>query len=199
VRRNLILCGVGGQGLLSLAAVIGDAAIRSGLRVKQAEVHGMAQRGGAVQSHLRLSDKGLHADLVERGTADLVVSLEPMEALRYVEYLSPRGVVLTARTTVENVSRYPDAAALDGELAAVSAVVIDAVALAKEAGTARCANMVMAGVASPWIGLEEAALEAAIERLFASKGRSVVDVNLSGFRRGAEEGKRLHAATAEAV
>ena len=88
MKTDIILCGVGGQGILSIATVLGQAATASGLYLKQAEVHGMSQRGGDVQSNLRLSTERIWSDLIPKGQADLIISMEPMEALRYLPYLS---------------------------------------------------------------------------------------------------------------
>jgi indolepyruvate ferredoxin oxidoreductase beta subunit len=192
MRRDLLLAGVGGQGLLSLAAVIGDAALHTELHVKQAEVHGMAQRGGAVQSHLRISNEPIHSDLVEEGTADLILSLEPMEALRYLPFLNDDGAVITATATVAHTASYPDAEAILAALrCAARTVAVDAAALALRAGSPRCANMVLAGASAPLIGLEPAALEASITRLFSDKGPRIVEVNLKGFRFGQEAARAL--------
>ena len=90
MRKDIILSGVGGQGILTIATIIGEAATVAGLNLKQAEVHGMSQRGGDVQSNLRLSDETIHSDLISLGEADLIISMEPMEALRYLPYLEKR-------------------------------------------------------------------------------------------------------------
>ena len=95
MKTDMILSGVGGQGILSIAAVVGEAAVNEGLYMKQAEVHGMSQRGGDVQSNLRLSDQPIASDLIPKGQADLIVSLEPMEALRYLPYLKKDGWLVT--------------------------------------------------------------------------------------------------------
>jgi indolepyruvate ferredoxin oxidoreductase beta subunit len=191
VNQDIILAGVGGQGLLSLAAVLGNAALQRGWHVKQAEVHGMAQRGGAVQSHLRIADGPIHSDLIARGTADLILSLEPMEALRYLPYLSPQGAIVTARKPVENVAPYPP---LDTLLAALRTAApsldVDAEALAKEAGSSRSANMVLAGASTPFLALTEDEVEASIARLFDGKGAAIVASNVKAFRLGLEAGLR---------
>jgi indolepyruvate ferredoxin oxidoreductase beta subunit len=185
VNRNVILAGVGGQGLLSIAAVLGEAAKCEGLRLKQAEVHGMAQRGGVVQSHVRISDGPIHSDLIREGTADLILSLEPMEALRYVPFLKPGAPLVTSRDPVRSIPNYPD---MDDILAEIGGLdrfaLIDANALAEEAGTIRCTNMVMLGAGVPFLGIPEEALREGIEAVFASKGSKVVETNLKGFELG---------------
>jgi len=191
MKWDIILAGVGGQGLLSLAAVLGEAARRCGLHVKQAEVHGMAQRGGSVQSHLRISSETIHSDLVEEGGADLLVSLEPMEALRHLPYLASDGTIVTAIASVENVAPYPDVdAVLDALRASASTHAVDADALAKDAGSPRSTNMVLAGACGAFVDLPSAALEEAVRSLFAAKGAGVVDINLKAFRLGLAETQR---------
>ncbi|MFC2077950.1 indolepyruvate oxidoreductase subunit beta [Candidatus Bipolaricaulota bacterium] len=183
--RNVILAGVGGQGLLSIAAVLGAAARAEGLQLKQAEVHGMAQRGGVVQSHVRYGDATIHSDLIREGTANLILSLEPMEALRYLPFLAPTGTVVTSRAPLRNIPDYPNIPDLLGEIGALSAHrLIDAETLAKEAGTARCANMVILGAGAPFLAISEDALIAGIECVFADKGPSIVATNVRGFRLG---------------
>ena len=185
MNRNVILAGVGGQGLLTLAAVIGEASRSLDLDVKQAEVHGMAQRGGVVQSHLRYADRPLHSNLVRVGTADLILALEPMEALRYIPYLSPTGAVVSDTSPLRNIPDYPKQETILGEIGK-SAIhrLVDAGALAKEAGAMQAGNMVMLGAGSPFLELPEKAMIAAIETLFADKGSSVIETNVRAFRLG---------------
>ena len=103
MKKDIILCGVGGQGILSIATIIGEAATKAGVNLKQAEVHGMSQRGGDVQSNLRLSTEQIWSDLIPLGGCDLILSMEPMEALRYLPYLSKNGVVVTSNKPFVNV------------------------------------------------------------------------------------------------
>ena len=108
MKKDIILSGVGGQGILSIAAIIGQAALKDNLYMKQAEVHGMSQRGGDVQSNLRISDRPISSDLIPHGKCDLIISLEPMESLRYVEYLSQDGWLVTNETPFINIPNYPE-------------------------------------------------------------------------------------------
>lgn len=185
MKTDIILAGVGGQGILSIAAVIGMAAVDNNLYLKQAEVHGMSQRGGDVQSNLRLSDKPIASDLIPQGGADLILSVEPMEALRYLPYLSDKGWVVTNTTPFNNITNYPEEAEL---MAAINAlpnhVALDADKLAKEQGSPRSSNIVILGAASPFIEIAAEDLEKAITRIFEKKGADVVDVNLKAFRAG---------------
>ena len=185
MKKDIILAGVGGQGLLSIAAVIGEAALQSGLFIKQAEVHGMAQRGGVVQSHVRLSDKPIYSDLIMEGSADLILATEPLEALRYLEYLKDKGMLVTNSAPFKNVDPYPRDDKIEARIEALPHhLLIDAVAIAKEAGSIRCANMVVLGASSPFIGLSEEALRAAIEQVFSGKSATIVETNLKGFDLG---------------
>ena len=185
MKKDIILSGVGGQGILSIATVIGRAALAEGLQIKQAEVHGMSQRGGDVQSHLRISSSEIHSDLIPRGGADLVISLEPMEALRYLPWLAAEGWVVTSTVPVINIPNYPDETALQAELKALPKVItLDADALAREAGSPRSANMALLGAAAPLLGIAAERLEAGIRAIFARKGEAVVEANLAAFRAG---------------
>jgi indolepyruvate ferredoxin oxidoreductase beta subunit len=192
MKQDIILAGVGGQGILSIAYVIDNAALKQGLDFKQAEVHGMAQRGGAVQSHLRISDKPVFSDLIPKGAADMILSVEPMECVRYLDYLSPEGIVVTSRSPFVNIPDYPD---IDEVLRAIETVsnrvIVDSDGLAKEAGSPRAQNMVMLGAASPHLILEEANLTEYIRVLFAPRGDKIVEMNLKAFglgRAAAKEG-----------
>jgi indolepyruvate ferredoxin oxidoreductase beta subunit len=185
MKQDIILAGVGGQGILSIAFVIDNAALADGLQFKQAEVHGMAQRGGAVQSHLRLSSDRIWSDLIPKGEADLILSVEPLEALRYFDYLKPDGIAVTSSTPYKNIPDYPD---LGKVLAAVRkakrSVIVDSERIAKEAGTSKAQNIVMLGAASPFLVLKEESLRSLIEVLFKPRGPAVVEANLKAFELG---------------
>jgi len=187
MKFDIVLAGVGGQGVLSVSAVIASAAMEAGLQVKQSEVHGMAQRGGAVLANLRLADAPIASDLIPRGRASLVLSMEPLESLRYLEFLSPDGALITSSNPVKNIPDYPP---IDDLLAQVRrvphAVVIDAETLARRAGSVRAVNMVMVGAASAVLPLDPGLLERYIAAWFTSKGPQVVDQNLQAFRAGRE-------------
>lgn len=186
MKKDIILCGVGGQGILSIATIIGQAATEAGLNLKQAEVHGMSQRGGDVQSNLRLSTEPIWSDLIPQGQADVIISMEPMEALRYLPYLSADGAVVTSSKPFINIPNYPDEAALMEEIDALpKAAKLDIETVAKEAGNARGANMVLLGMAAPYIGiLSVEQLRKAIAVVFARKGEAVVEANLKAFDMG---------------
>ncbi len=185
MKFDIILAGVGGQGVLSVSAIIASSAMQEGLHVKQSEVHGMSQRGGAVLANLRLSDKPIASDLIPRGTAAMVLSMEPLESLRYLEYMSADTVLITAAEPVRNIDDYPD---LDGLLARIRelphATVLDAERLARQAGSARATNMVIVGAASHWLPVKLETIEHFVRTLFASKGDKVVDTNITALRAG---------------
>jgi len=184
---NIILAGVGGQGILTIAAVIDRAALNSGFTVRQAEVHGMSQRGGAVQSHLRISDREIYSDLIATGTANLILSVEPLEALRYLPFLAPEGRVVTATDPFINMEGYPAIEDILEELRRTHRPVpVNAAELARNAGSTRTSNMVMLGAASPFTGLAPEELEESIGKLFHTKGPDIVAMNIRAFRKGLE-------------
>jgi indolepyruvate ferredoxin oxidoreductase beta subunit len=187
MKFDIILAGVGGQGVLSVSAIIASSAMHEGLSVKQSEVHGMSQRGGEVQANLRLSDQPIASDLIPRGTASLVLSMEPLESLRYLPYLAETGTVLTSTDAVKNFESYPD---MDGLLAQIRtlphAILIDAERLARQAGSARATNMVMVGAASHLLPVKLATLEHFVRTLFAAKGTKVIETNLKALVAGRE-------------
>lgn len=186
MKQDIILAGVGGQGILSIATIIGSAALEQGLHLKQAEVHGMSQRGGDVQSNLRLSSAPIHSDLIPRGAADVVVSLEPMEALRYLSWLSQDGWIITNTTPFVNIPDYPEQDRLNAELGRLPHVIaLDVDAIAKDLGSPRSANMVLLGATAAVLSILDAdKLRAGIRRVFARKGEDVVETNIRAFDAG---------------
>ena len=186
MKTDIILCGVGGQGILSIATVIGEAATACGLQLKQAEVHGMSQRGGDVQSNLRLSTDKIWSDLIPKGQADLIISMEPMEALRYLPYLSGSGRVVTASKPLVNIPDYPSLEAVTRELEALpQCSMLDIEALALEHRIPRGANMILLGMTAPFLGIiPPLALRDAVARVFAPKGEAVVEADLKAFDLG---------------
>ncbi len=188
MKLNIILSGVGGQGILSIAAVIGHAVLKENLYVKQAEVHGMSQRGGDVQSNLRISSEPIFSDLISKGDADIIISLEPMEALRYKHYLKPTGFLVTNTIPFVNISTYPAMEQINSELGAMANVVmLDLESIAKDVNAARATNMVLLGAASHFLNLEFEKIEQGVIEIFARKGESVVESNLLALRAGREK------------
>lgn len=186
MKRDIILAGVGGQGILSIATVIGDAALNEGLYLKQAEVHGMSQRGGDVQSNLRISSEPIYSDLIPKGGADIIISLEPMEALRYLPYLKKDGWIVSSSKPFVNIPNYPD---IEEVLAHVKAVehhvLVDVEELAKQAGApVQAANMVLLGAAIPMLGIDHDKMIEGVKRIFARKGEAVVAANLAAIEVG---------------
>lgn len=182
---DLVLAGVGGQGVLSIAWVLDHAAHAAGWLIKQSEVHGMAQRGGAVSSFVRLSDAPIHSDLIAAGTAQLIAAVEPLEALRYTSLLRVDGTLVTDVTPMVNIDNYPDLAALYRVLfSAPNLVAVDATRLAQAAGTVKAQNTVVLGAAAPLLPLPQAVLEAQLQALFEPKGDRIVQANLRAFRKG---------------
>ncbi len=186
MHKNVILAGVGGQGVLTLAAIIDHAAMQSGLLIKQAEVHGMSQRGGAVQSHLRISNKEIYSDLIPKGKADLILSLELMEALRYIPYLDDDGIIITATETVQNIADYPEEELIKEKIknSGFKHIFVDARKTAIEAGSAKAENVVLVGLASKFIGIDKKQFQKSLKELFADKGKDIIALNLKAFDLG---------------
>ena len=186
MKKDIILCGVGGPGILSIATIIGEAATVAGVNLKQAEVHGMSQRGGDVQSNMRLSTEQIWSDLIPLGGCDMIISMEPMEALRYLPYLAKDGVVVTSNKPFINIPNYPDQEALFAELNALPSVVqLDIEQVAKDSGNARGANVVLLGMAAKYLEIVSAEqLRQAVATIFARKGEAVVAANLKAFDSG---------------
>lgn len=190
MQKDIIIAGVGGQGILTIAAIIDLAAMELGLQVKQAEVHGMSQRGGAVESHLRISSDAIWSDLIPLGKADLILSLEPMEALRHLHFLSPKGLIITATEPQGEIDGYPSVDALHRVINATGFhLLVDATTLARDAGSSKSSNLVMLGAAAPYLGIESKVLEKAITAYFAKKGENIVATNLRAFRLGAAQNR----------
>ena len=187
MKNDIIISGVGGQGILSIAASIGLAAVANDLFLKQAEVHGMSQRGGDVQSHLRLSDKKISSDLIPYGKANLIISVEPMESLRYLPWLSADGWLVTNSNPFINIPDYPAIDEILKEIKKIkNHIIIDAGGIAKNSGSSRSGNMVILGAASPFIDMPFQSLENAVRELFSRKGEEVVQANLKALKAGRE-------------
>jgi indolepyruvate ferredoxin oxidoreductase beta subunit len=185
MKTDIILAGVGGQGILSIAASLGAAALNENYYLKQAETHGMSQRGGAVVSHLRIADHPIYSDLIPTGQADLILSVEPMESLRYLPYLSPQGSLVTNTAEFVNIPNYPELENTFSELGKkINIIRIDADQIAKETGNPKASNMVMLGAASPFIAIHEEIIIKGIKTIFKAKGGDIVKMNVEAFKAG---------------
>lgn len=185
MKTDVILCGVGGQGILSIATVIGVAAMNEKLFIKQAEVHGMSQRGGDVQSNLRISSVPIYSDLIPLGKADAIISMEPMEALRYIPYLNENGWIITSETPFENINNYPDKNLIGKDLNKIPNVIkINIEKVAKENNILKSANIILLGAAQRALNLEYDKLENAIRTVFHTKGNRIIEDNIKAFRIG---------------
>ena len=185
MKTDIILCGVGGQGILSIATIIGEAAMNENLFIKQAEVHGMSQRGGDVQSNLRISSEPINSDLIPLGGADVIISMEPMEALRYIPFLKKDGWIITSSTPFVNIPNYPDINVINSDLDLIKNVIrIDIEKFAKDNGIPRSANMILLGAAQKALGIDYDIMVKAIKSVFARKGDSVVEANIKALAIG---------------
>lgn len=192
MKRDIVLGGVGGQGILTIAATIGTAAVNNNYYLKQSEIHGMSQRGGDVMSNIRISSNEVFSDLIPQGKADLIIGVEPMEALRHFKMLKPGGWLITNQKPFINIKNYPE---LDDVLAQVDAlenhIMIDADSIAKDLGSVKAANIVMLGAGIPFIGLDVKMLEDALGVLFGRKGQDVVDLNIKALHAGIKEANKV--------
>jgi indolepyruvate ferredoxin oxidoreductase beta subunit len=185
MKRDIIIAGVGGQGILSIAATIGTAAIEAGLYLKQAEVHGMSQRGGDVQSHLRLSSETIASDLIPFGQADIIISVEPMESLRYLPMLSKKAWLVTNTKPFVNIPNYPP---IEDVLEKINSlpqyIAMDADKMAHEIGSPKSVNIVILGASAPFLDMDTQLLENAILKIFRNKSEEIIQLNLEAFRAG---------------
>lgn len=190
--KNIILAGVGGQGILTIASIIDLAAMHSGLNVKQAEVHGMSQRGGDVQSNLRISDEEIFSDLIPKGKADIILAMEPLEALRYVSYLQKDGIIITASAPFKNIPNYPDEKEVLETIkkSGFKYIIIDSEEIAKNLSE-RVLNVVIAGAVAPIIGIDSNIMKESVKELFSAKGDDIVAMNVKAFETGVEYHKKL--------
>lgn len=187
MKINIILAGVGGQGILTIAAVLDTAALASNLNIKQAEVHGMSQRGGAVQSHVRISDKEIYSDLIPKGKADMIISVEPMELLRYLPFLKKDGLLVTDSNPFNNITDYPELEELYTEIKShPNTLLIDAKKIAKDLGNSRATNIVLLGAAASQLPLSDESIQQAIKSLFTRKGEKIVAKNIEAYNKGKE-------------
>jgi len=192
MKKDIVIAGVGGQGIISIAYVLGSAALKDGLHFKQSEVHGMSQRGGGVESHLRIADVPIHSDVIPEGAADLILSVEPVEALRHMKFLAPGGSVISSAAPFINIPDYPDMEAVKKAFASLpKAYLVDAEGLAKKAGNMRAANIVMVGAAAGLLPLKEESLLHYIEESFKAKGEKMVEINKKAFHLGKEAAREL--------
>ncbi|HRP92171.1 MAG: indolepyruvate oxidoreductase subunit beta [Ignavibacteriaceae bacterium] len=193
MKSDIILAGVGGQGILSIAAVVGMAALENHLYLKQAEVHGMSQRGGAVQSHLRISEKEIASDLIPEGSADLIISVEPMESLRYLPWLKENGWLVTNTTPFVNISDYPDMKELLAEIKKLpQQIALNADEMARQIKSPRSSNIVVLGAASPFLDIPYQSLENGIKKIFGRKGERIVQLNLEALKAGRDFAEAQH-------
>ncbi len=190
--KNIILAGVGGQGILTIASIIDLAAMHSGLNVKQAEVHGMSQRGGDVQSNLRISDEEIYSDLIPKGKADIILAMEPLEALRYVSYLQKDGIIITASAPFKNIPNYPNENQVLDTIknSGFKHIIIDSNEIAQNLSE-RVLNVVIAGAVAPIIGIDSNVMKESVKELFAAKGEEIVAMNVKAFETGVEYNKKL--------
>lgn len=191
MKYDILLCGVGGQGVLSIAAVIASSAMADGLYVRQSEVHGMSQRGGGVQAHMRLSDSPISSDLIPSGQADMILSMEPLESLRYLEKLCPQGILITSSQPFVNIPNYPEVQKIyDAIQKLPHAYIVKSHDLAVEAGNIKSENMVLVGAALQYLPVKLETVEKSIHDRFGKKDPKLVDINCKALELGAAAAKK---------
>ena len=182
---DVLIVGVGGQGTILASNILGEACLIEGISIRGAETHGMAQRGGSVETHIRIGGK--YGPLISPGTADLIISFDLLEALRYSHFLKDGGTIVTNTETIIPTSAFQLDAAVPGpddilgQLSGKEVLTIDAAALALKAGTILTQNVVMLGAASHHIPLAVESLKEAVRRCVPSK---TVETNLKAFDLG---------------
>lgn len=187
MKSDIILSGVGGQGIVSIAATIAMTALDSNLNIKQSEVHGMSQRGGAVYSHLRISDTDISSDLIPMGKANIIISVEPMESLRYLPWLNKDGWLVTNSTPFINIPDYPDLKTLHSEIEKFpNHILINADEIARRVKSPRSSNIVMLGAATPFLEIPIKNFESAIKKIFGRKGEKIIELNIQALHAGRE-------------
>ncbi len=192
MKKDIIISGVGGQGILTIAALIDTATLLENLYVKQSEIHGMSQRGGAVQSHVRIADHPIYSDLIPFGKADLLLSIEPMELFRYLPYMAPDGIIITDINPFKNIPDYPDEEELRRSIESFPHhVIVDARDLAKKTGNIRASNIVLLGAASHFLPFNDQTFEKAIRQLFERKGERIVQMNIDAYYEGKKAAQNL--------
>jgi indolepyruvate ferredoxin oxidoreductase, beta subunit len=190
MKYDIVLSGVGGQGVLTVAAVISSCAMDNGLFVEQAEVHGMAQRGGAVMASVRISDSTIHSKQISKGTADLLLSLEPLESLRYLDYINPKSSLVTDKNPKKNIPDYPPLDELLDKIRSIpNAIIVDADKIAKDLGSSKAANIVLVGACAADLPVSIKSIENTIKNFFAGKGDEIIELNIKAFRAGLEAAK----------
>lgn len=185
---NILICGVGGQGVLLAGDIIAEAAIAAGFDAKKSEVHGMAQRGGSVVSHVRYGQK-VNSPLIQQGTADVILSFEEMETARYLDFLKPGGTAVINRqqvmpmTVATGAAEYPQDIVEQIKKQGVKVVVCEGVKLAEQAGSAKTINIVLLGALSKHLNLPA---EKWIETIAGRVPPKTVEMNKKAFELGSK-------------
>jgi len=183
---NIMIVGVGGQGTLLTSRIIAQTVVEMGYDVKVSEVHGMAQRGGSVVTQVRYGDK-IYSPIISKGTADVLLAFEKIEAARWLDYLKPGGMVIINNERVNPLpvmsgkAKYPDD--IHNKIAGLvpRTVIVDATSIAEGCGNIKAANVVLVGMLSQAINLPEDQVVDAIQQIVPAKA---LEVNLAAFNEG---------------
>ena len=182
---KIIVSGVGGQGAITIAQLILGAAFKDNLYALQSEVHGMSQRGGAVNAHVIVSSMEVFSPVVMAGDGDILISLEPLETLRYLPLLKSGAHVIAAMEPVVNMDNYPEREELMGALARIPGVqLIDTETHSRALNAKKSGNIILLGVAARHMGIASARWREALTERFAGKGEAIITKNIEAFECG---------------
>lgn len=183
--HGIILSGVGGQGVLSLAQILLEALRRSGLHTLQSEIHGMSQRGGSVHAQVCYAEAPLSSPIIDEGCADLLIALEPLEALRYVSMLRLNGALVVSEEPQTDMAGYPPLEDIYAALKAVpGAHLVDTEDLARRLNHRQAGGMALLGMASRFLPVDDAVWREVIAQRFEAKGPRITEKNLEAFEAG---------------
>jgi indolepyruvate ferredoxin oxidoreductase beta subunit len=189
---NIMIVGVGGQGTLLASRVIGNVVIKEGYDVKLSEVHGMSQRGGNVVTYVKYGEK-INSPLIEKGEADIILAFEALEALRWIEFLKPEGILIVNEQEINPMpvimgrAKYPDNIISKMSQNVKSVMSLNAFDIANECGNSKAVNVVLIGLLASISDIPQECWLEAIKEVVPAK---VLDVNLKAFKAGYERGQR---------
>ena len=183
--QGIIVAGVGGQGTITLAQLILGAAWRSKYHCLQSEVHGMSQRGGAVNAHIVFDSQPVTSPTIEEGSADLLIGMEPLETLRYVHMVKKEGNIISSLSPIVNMGNYPEESTVIDAVKKVDDIhLVDTDACSKELKNRHAGNVILLGMASKFLPMEQELWLSIFEERFKVKGDKIIQKNKEAFEYG---------------